>query len=777
MRKSFVLLFLISSFLFALESPENLPVRSIKIEVVGEREGSADEILSSLKTREHEHFSQTDFDKDLKLMAKEFERIEPSVSVVDGEVVIECTVWKKPVIHSINWSGNETYNAERLQKELEISRGSVFDQQGFAKAVQKVRKYYVKHGFFEVEVDYSLIPTSEPHAIDVAICVHEGRAGYVNDVEFVNFTPKEISEIYDRMHTTEYCWWHSWITNRGTFYKELFQQDEMMILSYLQNQGYLDARVETEIVAAPNKKNRINIRIIADKGGEYFLGDISVSGNVIFDQKQILDRAHLVSGSPYSPDDVRHAAQAVTALYGSKGYIDAAVVPDARLRISDKKYDVHFRVDEGQCYRVGMIDIMGNTKTDTRVILHETLLRPGEVFDTRLLRKTEERLLNTGYFKSVNVYAVKSSRISGGATPFRDVHIEVDEGLTTFKLTAFVGWNSNQGFAGGGGISEDNFKLAGLAHFITQGPRALRGGGEHINLKATFGTKMRVYSLSYTKPYVFDTPWILGVDLDKKRDSYSSDSYAIQSNMLVVSGKYPINPFLRAGPHYRLSNSKIDLRKKKSRDPDLLREKKLGGTISAIGLELEYDSTQKPFRPDSGVRSTLSAEYAGIGGHHNFLTFNYLNSLYCSSYGVGIWKLKMDLRAIQTLDGTKPHTLPLSERLYLGGEHTIRGFRYNAVGPLFKDKDYTPRGGTTSALFSVEYEYPIYRQLNGFVFCDAGNVCWKQWTVSKLRYSPGFGLRFYIAEHAPLSFGFGFPVNAGRKEDVQRFFFSIGIGM
>ena len=51
---------------------------------------------------------------------------------------------------------------------------------------------------------------------------------------------------------------------------------------------------------------------------------------------------------------------------------------------------------------------METVPQQTRVIFHEILLVPGEVFNIEKLQKTEERLRNIGYFKHVNVYAVKS---------------------------------------------------------------------------------------------------------------------------------------------------------------------------------------------------------------------------------------------------------------------------------------------------------------------------------------------------------------------------------
>jgi outer membrane protein insertion porin family len=762
-------------------SPEAIPIKSLTVEVVGEPAGSEARVLSTLQTKEHERFSQGEFDKDLKQLAKDFDKVEPTVRVENGEVTIALKVWKKPIIHDIIWQGIETADKEKIAKEFGIASGSVFDRQGFSKAIQKLRQYLVRKGFFEAEIDYKTTLLSEPNTIDIEISIKEGRAGYVEEIRFEGLTSSETDEVSDAILTKEYCFWLSWLNNQGTFYKDVFRQDEMIVLKYLQNKGYLDAKVEASITPAPDRKDRIVISIHVEKGKIYKLGNITTSGNILFTQEALLKAAGCKSGDVYSPEGMRTAAGAMHDLYGSKGYIDATAVPEPKLRENELVYDVDFKVEEGKQFRVGMIEIIGNTITESRVILHENRLVPGAVFDTNLLAKTEERLRNIGYFKTVNVYAVKSSRVEAGGAAFRDVHIEVEEIPTTAQFMAFVGWNSNEGVSGGIGVSETNFRILGLPNVFSDGYRALRGGGEYASANVTIGTKQLSYNASWTKPYFLDTKWAVGVDLQKMRNSYSAKDYTIKSDQAVFRGTREVNSFVRFGTQYRIKDSKIDLRgvHHTRRNREFIRESKNAGVISAVGAALYYESTDRPTAPRQGILSELSAEYAGIGGDHHFMKFAYLNKMFYPLAERGLLKLCGDVEAIKTLFGSKPKHIPLDERYYLGGDAKMRGFNFNTVGPKFHDKDRTPRGGMSSLYLSAEYEHAIYKRLSGFVFVDAGNVWWREFVVKQLQFTTGFGLKFYIAEGTPLTFGMGYPlhVERGNKKDVHHFFFSIGIGL
>lgn len=758
-------------------SPESLPVKSLHIEVVGEPESSAAAVAQTLKTKEQQPFSQKEFDNDLKQVAKEFDRAEPSVSVVDGEVVIDLKVWKKPMVRKILWKGNQAFDEKKLTSELGVSPASVYDRQAFNKAVQKLRQFYVRKGFFESEIEYRIIPVQDSKDIDVELTVNEGRAGLIEEIRFTNLTSDETEEVLDRLMTKEYCFWLSWLTNQGVYYKDVFRQDELSVLSYLQNKGYLDAKVATVIIPSEKRKDRVIIEVQVDRGELYHLGNVTVQGNTIFPTEKLLKQCGLSSSQVYSPEGVRLASRAIYELYGSKGYVDAAVLPETKVREHERIYDVVFKIDEGKCFRVGMIHIVGNTQTDTSLILHETLLTPGSIFDTTLLAKTEERLRNIGYFKTVNVYAVKSSKVAADGVAFRDVHIEVDENSNTARIMMFGGWNSTEGLLGGFGISETNFKLMGLSRLFSEGVRAVRGAGEYVSLSATIGTKQMTYNLSWSKPYFLDTPWLVSVDLQKQKNSYESESYTIHSYTATVSGKYPLNAFVKFGTHYRIRHSDIRLRdvSHSHRNRELIRESKNGGMISAVGASLIYDSTNHPMAPTNGLRSTVSAEYAGLGGDHHFLTLGYLNSAYFAPTQKGVMRLRGDVQAIQTVFGTKPRQLPMDERLYLGGDQTMRGFKQNYVGPKFHDTDRTPRGGMTSLLLSAEYEYPLWKRLKGFAFCDMGNVWWQQFTAGPLLYTAGFGIRFFITEQTPLTVGLGYPLNPKNHNDVRHFFFSVGL--
>lgn len=81
--------------------------------------------------------------------------------------------------------------------------------------------------------------------------------------------------------------------------------------------------------------------------------------------------------------------------------------------------------------------------------------------------------------------------------------------------------------------------------------------------------------------------------------------------------------------------------------------------------------------------------------------------------------------------------MPVSMRFYTGGDNTVRGFKYNSLGPTDAGEVI---GGRYLTILSAEYERNIFEKLNGVIFIDCGNSNNK--FASRLGTGTGIGLRY-----------------------------------
>lgn len=730
-------------------------------------------ILNRLRTKQEGIFSQAEFDEDLKILAQDYDYVNPCVDVNDDRVSITIHIWPKPVIRTIHWSGNCRIKTSKLQKELGISCFSIFDRQAFNLAFHKLKAYYISQGYFESQLDYHVELDLEANEVSITIEITEGRSGKIQEITFVNFTEQEKNEVLNQMITKKYNLFTSWYTEAGTYNEDAMQQDKLVITNYLQNRGYADASIEIQVTESC-KTNRIIVTIIADKGEFYTFGQLSFEGNCIIENEAIDNLFKIRPGDPFSLEAIRDTIEVISDTYGRVGYIDTII--DFELELVEEKYcyNVHFKIEEGKQFRVGLIRVFGNISTHTSVILHETLLIPGEIFNIIKLKATEKRLINIGYFKNVNVYIVKGTESSLLEGDYRDVYIEVEE-TNTGQFSIFLGYSSVEQIFGGINITERNFNHKGFYYMWRDGLRALRGGGEYLQLTTQIGQKSRTYTLSWTKPYFMDTKWTIGFDLSKACTRYISKEYDLETSCLALRANYDINPFVRWGLQYRLKNGSVDLHQKANYISALGKEANIHGLISAIGTSLTYDSTNHPIKPSKGFRSRLFIEYAGLGGDHHFLNTGYMNSYYLPIGSRLVIKYRADFRFIQPLGHTHYSTLPLDERIFLGGDFMVRGFRPYRLGPHYPHHPDVPRGGLSLQFYSIEMSRQIIQDWELFAFLDAGHLSKRTWNFGHVSVSIGYGLRFKLIDSIPpITIGMGYPLNAHSRSDVKKFFFSFG---
>jgi outer membrane protein assembly factor BamA len=134
---------------------------------------------------------------------------------------------------------------------------------------------------------------------------------------------------------------------------------------------------------------------------------------------------------------------------------------------------------------------------------------------------------------------------------------------------------------------------------------------------------------------------------------------------------------------------------------------------------LVHNTVDQPIFPNQGVRYTASIDLAGLGGNTSF----YKPSL----EGIWYWRQKGRLSLGMRVLGEYIHaysgsqSLPIFQKLFLGGEYSIRGFDIRSIGPQDPVTGLV-LGGNKSLLFNIEQNFNILSQFRIIFFYDAGQV-------------------------------------------------------
>jgi outer membrane protein insertion porin family len=174
----------------------------------------------------------------------------------------------------------------------------------------------------------------------------------------------------------------------------------------------------------------------------------------------------------------------------------------------------------------------------------------------------------------------------------------------------------------------------------------------------------------------------------------------------------------------------------------------LGGrgrrTVSKIVPSFVHNTVDNPIFPNTGQRLTLSSDLAVLGGNTQYLKprvegIRFWRHTTRTSFGVrGLFEY------IAPVGETE--TLPLFEKLFLGGEYSIRGFDIRSIGPQDPLAPGLVLGGNKSLLFNVEYMFSIVQQVRLIAFYDAGQVVdeRQKFAMDQFRTSTGAEVRFFM---------------------------------
>ena len=686
-------------------------------------------------------------------------------------------------IKVINYEGSKAVERSKIEEELKNRsielRSDGFLDNGVLRRVEGVvRELMAEKGFTNAEVSHKVTPVTEgSKTVNVTFTIGEGPKIKIRNVDFVGNQAISDGTLQRKMKENKPKGMLSFITGTGTYKAGKFEEDAQKIVDYYHQEGYVRARVgNPEIKVLENTKDGktrwVQLRIPVTEGPRYRIGTFTVAGSTIFQTEGLRGQFKLMSGDWYDEKKVRDGLRKVQEAYGGNGYMEFTGFPD--LRFSDDPQaietalnaqvpeaiaappepetkqdkaklkaaptvDVTMQLTEGKQYFVNHITFTGNTTTRDNVIRREVRVLEGNVFSTEALKYSVKRLNQLGYFKNLegNEKDLKVDKVPG-----KDNQVDV-----TLKLEE---QNRNQ-LTFGAGVSQYE-GVFGQLSFQTAN---FLGRGESLTLSLQAGDRAQNYQLAFTEPFLFDRNMTGGFDLYKRNLQYVG-YYTQRSNGGNVMFGFPVGSWARTFLTYSYEQVRItdlsealldpacvsspagcsllsslgDLsqltdtqREQINRNPFLVDSLLIGQggkrTISKVTPTFTQNTVDNPIFPTQGKKITASMDFAILGG----------NTQYYKPSLEGIWFHRMSGRTSVGFRGQwqyirptgKTEVLPVFERLFLGGEYSVRGFDIRSIGPTAPNS-LIVLGGNKSLLFNAEYLITIAGPVRLVLFGDAGQV-------------------------------------------------------
>ncbi|MGH9346450.1 MAG: BamA/OMP85 family outer membrane protein [Vicinamibacterales bacterium] len=698
----------------------------------------------------------------------------------------------------VSYDGTKKIDRTKIDEKLKEAgiqlRLDSFLDQGIIRRVESVlRDMMAEKGYQAAEVSHVITPVAGgPKLVNVSFTIAEGPKVKIRDVEWLGNAAFGDGTLTRKMKENKPKGLFGFITGGGTYQEAKLEEDFDKVVEHYRNKGYISVRVgQPEMKVLEDSKDGesryIQLRIPITEGARYRVNDFTFDGNTVVKSEGLRPLFKIKKGDYYSDKAIRKGMEKARELYGTGGYMEFTGYPDLRPEgqqadngdgtngngsvpealaavppSRNPTVDVVMRIQEGKQYFVNRITFVGNTTTRDNVIRREIRLVEGGLFNTEALKYSIRRLNQLGYFK--NLEGQDDIQVDKAADKENTVDVTLKfEEQNRNQLTFGAGVSQWEGFFGQLSFQTANFL----------------GRGESLTLSMQAGSRAQNYQLSFSEPFLFDRNLTGGIDIYKRNLQYIGYYTQKSTGGNLVFG-FPVADFSRMFVNYSYERTgvedfnelffnpncifeedgcaQISPSDLSSIDPETLETIRrnpflydslllgAGGrrTISKITPSFVHNTVDNPMFPTTGRRLTASIDLAMLGGNTNFYKPRAEGIFYWAQSRRTSIGVRVLTEFIAPVMGTE--TLPIFEKLFLGGEYSIRGFDIRSIGPSVPDRPGLVLGGNKSLLFNGEYLISIAGPVRLVLFYDAGQVVdeGQAFAMNQFRTSTGAEIRFFM---------------------------------
>ena len=803
------------------------------IVVEGNRRVEVETIRSYFKPGPGGRLDQGRIDDGLKALIETGLFQDVKINQAGGRLVV--TVIENPVIGRIAFEGNKKVKDEQLSAEIQSKPRGTLSRPMVQSDAQRIAEIYRRSGRYDVRVNPEIIEQPN-NRIDLIFTITEGSKTGVKSIEFIGNSAFSSYRLKDIIKTHESNLL-SFLGGGDTYDPDRVEADRDLIRRYYLKRGFADVQVVAALTEYDPQKGGFLVTFKIEEGQQYRVASVEFQSSIpALDANSLRSFSRVSVGSLYNAEALEKSVEEMQIEASRRGHAFAAVRPRGDRNFEAHTVSIVFAVDEGARTYIERINIRGNTRTRDYVIRREFDVSEGDAYNRALVDRSERRLKNLDFFKSVKITT------EPGSSSDRVILVVDLEEKSTGDFSVSGGYSTSDGALAEVSISERNFL----------------GRGLYAKAAVQYGQYARGGSLSFVEPYLFDYRVAGGLDLfyrEQLANSYVSYNtktlgfsprlgfglredmslqlrYSLYQTQVslpaalnncnnlqfladgvtpnpaffptpayinqVLGGVDPTGNFASVGIPGCLGDGESSLPVRK--------ELASGKTLaSLVGYTLNFNTLDNNKNPTDGLVIDFRQDFAGAGGDVTYLKTAVDGKYYTPLVSdiVGLIHLQAG-----SLDKVGNNDIRMLDHFQMA-PNLVRGFAPNGIGP----RDLTffnftgggdALGGTKYWGASAELQMPFWFLpkevgLKGSVYADAGSLfdyrgptanvltgevnglvngfpcnCAMVYDNSNVvRTSVGVGL-IWASPFGPLRFDYAVPLTKGTYDRVQQFKFGGG---
>ncbi len=624
----------------------------------------------------------------------------------------------------LTFEGAQRYTPDQLQKLIQEEirryakrpRQTVLDDAAF-----RIESQYRFRGYAQIRVSVASTPEEIRFRISEGPLVQLGRVHFRGNN---SIRKKELKRLVPK----------GFLGAAPPFSPRLVSHLQAKIRVLYSSRGYLDLKIKKPILRHDEEDQAMSVTFLITEGPQYNL--VALTG-LPSSPKEIATLTRFI-GKPYA----RGTREAIDALlvdhYRDHGHPFVTVTSKRTLNKEEATVSLSFEMDKGVAARTGELKLQENLRTSRSYIRRRIDIALGDEFRTSKLFAGEQRLRETGLFRSVEIYPA-SKTDENGIVPLHVRLEENDPGEIAFR-------------AGYGTVER-------LHMGLDFGYRNLFGGGEVAQLSGDIGQKTSRGTTEFAMPFFLGTnlhPAVSGFLEEREYPSFEATRYGG-----IFSMGYPLLDRVTA-------TAGIEYAVIQPHDIDITTTPDVPGTkFTSLSVSASWEGRNSVAVPSRGFFLRGKMEWApkqlgsetrfmNLRGHGGYFLPLPWNFVLATSLQAGL------IRPIQDAE-----EVDIALRYFAGGTNSIRGFDYDSVG--------APEGGELFLSLQTELRFPIWAGFHGALFHDRGGIWgkYKDLNWNDTRWSIGGGLRYYTAA-GPIAADVAWNADRKEGEDSVTFHFSIG---
>ena len=571
-------------------------------------------------------------------------------------------------------------------------------------------------------------------------------------VERIDFSGNRIfstSELKGVLVTEERPWYRFW-EERPLFDPVTFRTDLERLRRYYEANGYYEAAIAYDL-EVNEESGRIAVRIKVSEGRPVVVSaiDVEVAAKQPDPKPPPLpEELPVRRGEIFREEQYQEAEQVLRRSFLEHGHAHVETQRSAEVNLDDYQANIRYRAHPGPVTFFGETKVKGVEAVAPELIAREIIYSAGERYSLSKIAESRERILGLDLFSSVRLSAAETA----GKPVIVPMEVEVTEKPHREIRLGF------------GYSTEDEFRTQLEWRHLNW-----LGGGRRLSVAAKYSSIVASGAIGLVQPHFFsrDTRGALNLS----HDIETEDTYKRNVSRFLPRIDHGFSKTLTGFVGYRLEYNQLN--DVDSDIPLALGEIRRKGFLSGPTVGLVWNTSDDPFYPRKGHVWSVQLDQAGEiwGGEFSFLKVVGEAKKYIEVGWDTILAGRLKLGFAEAIGSNRD--FPLFERFYAGGERSVRGYARRGLGPRTASND--PLGGLSLLEGSLELRRPIWKELNGAVFIDFGQVSTHSFDlpVEDVQFSGGFGLS-YTTPVGPIRLDVGFPFRPPPGDRSWQIHFSIG---